>query len=408
MNKRFLGFVILVVALLGLFGATYTPADPDQAGDESLVYITSAGGLTENSWNQMIYDGVLQAEENHGFTAITFQSYDINDYQKNLVDAVNLNPTMIIAAADQHMYEAVIKLAAEYTDIYFTLVDPTGEITLNNEEEEISELDNFNILYFNPEDIGFLTAILQSNHTTTGTFFALEKDTDPVNNVSIIGFSAGIESLGYSNDDITVNKMGETTEDTLTSTTYSTAVELYSNTDSLYYTPSDLTDGMLMAAAGTGNQIVINTPASFYTAIENYPENTGNILAGIFPDVTKGVADSIRTTLFGEYISGVNSFGLAGDYVNVVSTDNILAINNGDEMYNIENIDELWAEYFTAYSITVPVNSDELADFVLPEELTETLDYTTIKAEDTEEQTDEDNEESQENDNSNDDNEDTK
>lgn len=120
--------------------------------------VTAAGGVKDNVFNQMAWEGVQKAAQEMGFQAKFLESGRPSDYETN-IDALAAEGYNVILTVGSTMGDATALKAKHYPDITFAIVDNAYAI---------SGLANVTSLMFAEDQAGFLAGVLAGGMSRSG------------------------------------------------------------------------------------------------------------------------------------------------------------------------------------------------------------------------------------------------
>lgn len=110
----------MVFALAGCGGGETDVEEPVK----KVVMITDTGGLGDESFNDMAYAGILQAEEEFGIEYSVLESATADDYAPNIAAAVEEGADLVICVGFL-LTSVVAESASQYPDQQFVVIDGT-------------------------------------------------------------------------------------------------------------------------------------------------------------------------------------------------------------------------------------------------------------------------------------------
>jgi basic membrane protein A len=127
MKKWMLPTMVILVVLSMVVAACgpTTPTEPEGPTEECLLkvgMVSDVGGIDDASFNQNTWEGLEMAEEELGICAQFIESQAQADYEKNITEFAEQDYDLIITVG-YLLGDATAKMAAEYPDIKFGIVD---------------------------------------------------------------------------------------------------------------------------------------------------------------------------------------------------------------------------------------------------------------------------------------------
>lgn len=117
--------------------AEQTEAEASEGGSEAAAegadyqwtLVTSVSGLGDQGFNDLSYNGLLQAQETFGGEVNVIESKELGQLVPNLTAAAR-NGSSLIVGVGFDFVDAITEVAAEYPDVNFAIVD--AEVDLDN------------------------------------------------------------------------------------------------------------------------------------------------------------------------------------------------------------------------------------------------------------------------------------
>lgn len=153
-KSRFLGILAIVLILsLALVGCGNQTTEPEQpAGEPAKEFkvglVTDVGGLNDKSFNYLANQGLEKAKADFGITTSVVESKQMTDYEANLARFATEGYDLVIAVGFL-MHDATAKVAADYPDTNFLIIDSVVE----NQPNVASAI-------FKTEQAGYLVGVM--------------------------------------------------------------------------------------------------------------------------------------------------------------------------------------------------------------------------------------------------------
>jgi basic membrane protein A and related proteins len=208
--KKFLRLVA-VVAVLGLFAAacagdedgTETGATGGEIGalpgeGSSVCFVADVGGVDDKSFNQQIYEGLLQAESELGVKFSYVTSASAADYAPFIQAYVDQDCDLIVLAGF-NMGPDLVKSAEANPDQLYTIVDYDIFDFTDPENPVDVTLDNVSELTFQTDEAAFLAGYAAAGTTTTGKVATYGGVFFPTVTIFMNGFAAGVRAYNQDN-----------------------------------------------------------------------------------------------------------------------------------------------------------------------------------------------------------------
>lgn len=124
-------FVVCILVILGILMVACAPTTQTPPAETKKVRVALVldGKIDDNGWNQAAYEGLKEAETQHGVEIAYSEEIPIPDYEKALRDYASQGYDLIIAHSSIAK-EAVMNTAKDYPKIAFLWTD--GDETLEN------------------------------------------------------------------------------------------------------------------------------------------------------------------------------------------------------------------------------------------------------------------------------------
>nr|BBH85821.1 BMP family ABC transporter substrate-binding protein [Thermosporothrix sp. COM3] len=133
------------------------------ASKASVALVTDKGGLNDQSFNHLAFQGYTKAMNEFGFTKQVIESKNESDYIKNLTTAAQ--GADLVFAVGFLMQQAVYEVATQFPDKKFAIIDgcavPAGK-------SECATLPNVAPLYFSEQEAGCLVGAIAAQMELDG------------------------------------------------------------------------------------------------------------------------------------------------------------------------------------------------------------------------------------------------
>ncbi len=120
--------------------------------------VTDIGGIKDNAFNQLAWEGVQKAVKDLGFQAKFIESGQAGDYAKN-IDTLAAEGYNVILTIGSSMGDATTSKAKSYPNIKFAIIDNAYAV---------SGLANITSLMFAEDQVGFLAGVLAGGMSRSG------------------------------------------------------------------------------------------------------------------------------------------------------------------------------------------------------------------------------------------------
>lgn len=308
MKKHLLAIISLIMVLsLTLVGCGST-ATPNSATTNNknanfkVGLVTDVGGLNDHSFNALAYQGLQKAKQDLGVTTSVVESKQMTDYETNLSNFAQQKYNLVIAVG-YLMHDAVVKVAKEYPNTKFMIID-----------SEITGMPNVSSALFKTELCGYLVGVMAgAMEKTSGIPHLNGKNTvgivggmaiPPVNDY-IAGFIQGAKSVDP-NINIQLKYTGAFTDPVGGKQMAQTMI-------------ANGADILFPVAGATGNGVIDAAKQAGIYAIgvdanQNYLA-PNNVMTSAIKGVDVATYDSIKDTLNNQFKTGDVYYDLANNGV---------------------------------------------------------------------------------------------
>ena len=285
--KKIIGILLLSFTLLFSFNVYATKV--------ALIY--DSGGKFDKSFNESAYNAAEKFKADTGHDYMEFEAANNAQIEQGLRKLAQRGANVIVAMGFA-MADAVSAVSAEYPDVNFTIVDVNW-----------LQGDNLQQIVFKEHEGSFLVGMIAAMKSETGTVGFVGGMDIPL----IRKFHGGYEQgAKYVNPNINVlmNMTGTTPEawNNPTKGAELTKAQIDKGADVIYQAAGGTGIGVLQAAADAG-VYGIGVDAN-----QNYM-HPGSVLTSMLKRVDVAVYNAFKTTMDGNYETGVFTLGLAEDGV---------------------------------------------------------------------------------------------
>jgi basic membrane protein A len=187
--KRYLSFTFVILTLLALVlsacgqAATEAPAEEAPADDVTKVAAVFPGVVTDQSWNQFGYEGLVKAEEECG-VEIAYSEDVSQDEQLEVFRNYAAEGYDIIIAHGGEYADSLDTVAKEFPDLYFGLT--SGEATTPNMSATILSY----------RQMAYLAGVLACKMTETNHVAYVLGEILPTGDHGVEGWELGVATCG--------------------------------------------------------------------------------------------------------------------------------------------------------------------------------------------------------------------
>lgn len=177
--------------------ATAVPATeaPPAAAPFRVGFVTDTGGIDDQSFNTNQWEGVQRAAKEFGVEVQFIQSDEATQYESNLTEFASQGYDLIIAAGF-FLGGDLAKVAAQYPDVKFSIVDYTYPDPFGVPEGVVGNKEcvpNVMGQVFKTDQAAFLAGYLAAGMTKTGKLGYFGGAKIPTVTIFGVGFQAGME-----------------------------------------------------------------------------------------------------------------------------------------------------------------------------------------------------------------------
>jgi basic membrane protein A len=166
------------------------PAEPFRVG-----FVTDTGGIDDQSFNTTQWNGVQRAVKDLGVEAQFIQSDEATQYEPNLTEFASQGYDLVIASGF-FLGGDLAKVAAQYTDVSFSIVDYTYPDPFGVPEGIVGNAEcipNVEGQVFKTDQAAFLAGYLAAGMTKTGKLGYFGGAKIPTVTIFGVGFQHGME-----------------------------------------------------------------------------------------------------------------------------------------------------------------------------------------------------------------------
>ncbi|GGD81940.1 BMP family lipoprotein [Microbacterium murale] len=199
-KKRALAALVATGVAVALAGCGAAPEDSDggNAGGETIDFlpciVSDAGGFDDKSFNQLSYEGVVQAADELGVEYKNVESNSETDFAPNIESLVSQGCNAIVSVGFA-LSAATVEAATANEDIDFILVDDAADNDFDGEKDA----ENVKPLLYDTAQAAFLAGYLSAGYSETGkvgTFGGMEF---PTVTIFMDGYKQGVDYYNEQN-----------------------------------------------------------------------------------------------------------------------------------------------------------------------------------------------------------------
>ena len=320
--------------------------DGAATGDVKVTMITDTGGVNDQSFNQLSWQGMQQLNTDLGWNVGYIESKQDADYVTNLDKAVD-DGAALIWGVGFAMGDAVNEAAAANPDVKFAIVDSTN----NNGSSNLTGVS------FKQEECSFAVGYIAARASKKGKVGFVGGIDSEVMQAFEQGYYAGIE---YANKEkgLAVTYTGQWAESFGDAGKGKSIAQkmIQDGADVLYHAAGGTGNGMIEACAEAGDGIY-----AIGVDMDQAHLAPTTVLTSALKRVDQAIVQISQQLVSGELAGGTNiTLGAAEDAVGIAPTHDVLDANFPGLYEDALNVIEL----IKSGDIVVPKNADELKTFI--------------------------------------------
>jgi basic membrane protein A len=295
--------------------AAVLPAEASIADSPIRVgLVTNTGGVNDDAFNQLAWEGVQQASAELGFQATFIDSTQPADYEAN-IDALVTEGYNVIITVGSSMGDVTALKAKQYPDIKIAIIDhayipANGSQSCNDTVIDCygdGGLTNVTSLMFAEEQAGFLAGVLAGGMSRSGFVCSVTSVPPPASDRYVISFRAGAvwqggEDIQGMNNYINI----QTSNPDIPTITDST--EGHETAQRLIDAGCDVIFGIMangaLRAAHDNNLMAIGADVDQYAT---YPEVQDALISSAQKNVDVAVYNYLQTVADGTVTAGIST-----------------------------------------------------------------------------------------------------
>lgn len=328
--------ILLVLAMVFALAGCGGSKGPDGSA-KKVVMITDTGGLGDESFNDLAYEGILQAAKDFGIQYSVLESATADDYAPNIAAAVEEGADLIVCVG--FLFEGVLaEMAPQYPDQLFALVD--------------AQVDAPNVagLTFSEEEGSFLVGVAAGLMTETDTVGYIGGMQFPVIEKFQYGYQAGVKAA---NPDAQVIIAYTQSFDDSAAGKENALAQHNQGADVIYHAAGGCGIGLIQAADEQGFWAIgVDQDQSALA-----PEH---VLCSMIKRVNVAVYDAIKLVLEDKFTGNDIKYALGMDGVGISD-------NAGNVPAEVMEQVEAWRAKIVAGDFVVPFDLDTFNAFEVPE-----------------------------------------
>jgi basic membrane protein A len=262
--------------------------------------VTDTGGVNDQAFNQLAWQGVQKAATDMGFQAKFLESAQPTDYEMN-IDALAAEGYNVIITVGPLMGDATTLKAKQFPDIKFAIVDNAYAI---------SGLANVTSLMFAEDQAGFLAGVLAGGMSRSGFVCSVSSLQTPASNRYMLSFFQGATwqagpEMKFMNNFINIQTSDNNVPSFDDSTQgKETALGLIGEgCDVVFGIGGDAVDGALLAAKES-NLPAVGADVDQYNT---YPEAQSALISSAMKNVDSAVYNYLKSVADGSVQAGIST-----------------------------------------------------------------------------------------------------
>jgi len=184
------GLALIGASALLLAGCAAAPEEDDTAAEGSdflPCMVSDSGGFDDKSFNQLGYEGLVEASDELGVEPITVESNAETDFAPNIQSLVDSGCDIIVTVGFA-LSAATLEAAEANPDVEFALIDDAADADFDG----AADFDNTKPILFDTSQAAFLAGYAAASYSTTGivgTFGGMEY---PTVTIFMQGYADGV------------------------------------------------------------------------------------------------------------------------------------------------------------------------------------------------------------------------
>ena len=308
------GVVAAAATMAGLVGCGGEGGDGASGEAVKIEMVTDTGGVNDQSFNQLAWEGMQQLEEENGWEVGYLESTQEADYAPNLDRCVD-DGCALIWGVGFAMADAISNCAATNPDVQFAIIDNANP----------SDAANITGVQFRAQEPSFIVGYIAAAFSKTGNVGYVGGISSDVIDQFEFGYKAGV-AYANSMNGTNVQVQAQYAE------SFSDSAKGKSIAQKMF---SGGCDVVFHAAGGTGTGVIeAAAEAGLYAIGVDMDQNhlaPDNVITSALKRVNVAVVDVSNQIISGELAGGSNvTLGLTEDCVGIPENHDLI----GDEIYN--------------------------------------------------------------------------
>ncbi|MGL4944687.1 MAG: BMP family lipoprotein [Fusobacteriaceae bacterium] len=326
MKKLFSSLVVLSSLLLTACGGSKEATKPAETATQAtnplkVGIVLSTGGLGDKSFNDSAYRGLEMAKKELGVEFKYVEPASSAEDEQFLREYADANYDLIIATGFQ-MTDAAKKVAADYPNIKFAMID------------DIVESSNTRNLLFKEEEGSFLMGAVAAMMSKTGTIGFVGGIEVPLIQKFQRGYEQGAKYVNPNMKVLTAYAGGQNPFNDPLKGKEIAISEIKQGADVVYHAAGATGIGVIEGAKELGKYAI---------GVDSDQDDVapGVVLTSMLKNVDVAVYDTVKSVIDGKFQAGTHAFGIAENGVGATDFRNTKEIIGAE---NLAKLDEIIAK----------------------------------------------------------------
>lgn len=185
------GLALLGTSALVLTGCAAAPEDGNGAAEPALDFlpcmVSDAGGFDDKSFNQLGYEGLVQAADELGVEFNSVESASETDYAPNLTSLVEQGCDLIITVGFA-LASAAAESAGDNPEIEYISIDDV----VDTDFDGVTDFENIKPLVYDTAQAAFLAGYAAASFSKTGVVGTFGGQNFPTVSIFMDGYAQGV------------------------------------------------------------------------------------------------------------------------------------------------------------------------------------------------------------------------
>jgi basic membrane protein A len=184
------GLALIGTSALLLAGCAAAPEEDDTAAEGSdflPCMVSDSGGFDDKSFNQLGYEGLVEASDELGVEPITVESNAETDFAPNIQSLVDQGCDLIVTVGFA-LSAATLEAAEANPEVEFALIDDAADADFDG----AADFDNTKPILFDTSQAAFLAGYAAASYSTTGIVGTFGGMDYPTVSIFMQGYADGV------------------------------------------------------------------------------------------------------------------------------------------------------------------------------------------------------------------------